>query len=107
MSEETKQNTEKKEKSKTKKKTKATKLRKSTSKKQSLQVTGGGDDPVRLYLKEIGLVELLDIDQEFWLAVLVDASKRLDRVKEENPEDAGHNESAWRTNRRVEFALYR
>ncbi len=26
---------------------------------------------------------------------------------EENPLDAGHNESAWRTNRRVEFALYR
>ncbi len=26
---------------------------------------------------------------------------------EENPLDAGHDESSWRTNRRVEFALYR
>ncbi len=26
---------------------------------------------------------------------------------EENPADAGHSESAWRANRRVEFALYK
>ena len=27
-----------------------------------------GEDPVRLYLKEIGGIDLLDTDQEFWLA---------------------------------------
>ena len=27
-----------------------------------------GSDPVRLYLKEIGQVDLLDVDHEFWLA---------------------------------------
>ncbi|OGO18674.1 MAG: RNA polymerase sigma factor RpoD [Chloroflexi bacterium RBG_16_48_8] len=36
-----------------------------------------GDDPVRLYLKEIGRVELLDADHELWLAVRMDAYKRL------------------------------
>ncbi len=57
------------------------------------QVTGGGDDPVRLYLKEIGLVELLSIDQEFWLAILVDTSKRLDRVKEDSQSSKRNNNS--------------
>jgi RNA polymerase primary sigma factor len=36
-----------------------------------------GDDPVRLYLKEIGRVELLEADHELWLAVRMDAYKRL------------------------------
>ena len=38
----------------------------------------GTDDPVRLYLKEIGLVELLSPDQELWLAVRMAAPARLD-----------------------------
>lgn len=80
MSEETNRNTEKRKVTRKKKRVKRT----SASKKQSAQVIGGGDDPVRLYLKEIGLVDLLNINQEFWLAILVDASKRLDRIKEEN-----------------------
>jgi RNA polymerase primary sigma factor len=35
------------------------------------------DDPVRLYLKEIGRVELLGSDQELWLAVRMQAPRRL------------------------------
>jgi RNA polymerase primary sigma factor len=35
------------------------------------------DDPVRLYLKEIGRVELLEADQELWLAVRMEAYKNL------------------------------
>lgn len=36
------------------------------------------DDPVRLYLKEIGRVELLSSDQELWLAVRMQAPLRLE-----------------------------
>jgi RNA polymerase primary sigma factor len=39
------------------------------------------DDPVRLYLKEIGLVELLDTDQELWLAARMDAVNHLERLQ--------------------------
>jgi RNA polymerase primary sigma factor len=35
------------------------------------------DDPVRLYLKEIGRVDLLSSDQELWLAVRMEAQRRL------------------------------
>jgi RNA polymerase primary sigma factor len=38
------------------------------------------DDPVRLYLKEIGRVELLDTDQELWLAARMDALNHLERL---------------------------
>ncbi len=44
------------------------------------------DDPVRLYLKEIGRVELLDSDQELWLAVRMEAAKRLDVLTKNLPE---------------------
>ncbi len=37
-----------------------------------------GDDPVRLYLKEIGSIALLELDQEFWLATRLEAKRRLD-----------------------------
>jgi len=40
-----------------------------------------GDDPVRLYLKEIGRVELLESDHELWLAVRMDAYKKLTRLQ--------------------------
>jgi len=36
------------------------------------------DDPVRLYLKEIGRVELLGPDQELWLALRMEAARRVD-----------------------------
>lgn len=39
------------------------------------------DDPVRLYLKEIGRVELLTSDQELWLAVRMEAARRIDLIK--------------------------
>ncbi len=39
------------------------------------------DDPVRLYLKEIGRVELLDADHELWLAVRMQAARHLKRLR--------------------------
>ena len=33
------------------------------------------EDPVRLYLKEIGGIDLLDSDQEFWLATCLEAAR--------------------------------
>ena len=33
------------------------------------------DDPVRLYLREIGQVKLLDVDEEFHLATLIEANR--------------------------------
>ena len=36
------------------------------------------EDPVRLYLKEIGNIDLLDTDSEFWLATRLEAAKRLE-----------------------------
>ncbi len=44
-----------------------------------------GDDPIRLYLKEIGLVDLLDVDHEFWLATRVEAIKRFERIRNQHP----------------------
>ncbi len=40
-----------------------------------------GDDPVRLYLKEIGRVELLSSDEELWLAVRMNAMRRLEVLR--------------------------
>jgi RNA polymerase primary sigma factor len=39
------------------------------------------NDPVRLYLKEIGLVDLLESHQELWLSVRMEAARRLDVLK--------------------------
>jgi len=41
----------------------------------------GGDDPIRLYLKEIGQVDLLDVDHEFWLSSQVEGFKELTHLK--------------------------
>ena len=38
------------------------------------------DDPVRLYLKEIGQVDLLEVSHEFWLAARVAAAKRVEMI---------------------------
>ncbi len=43
------------------------------------------DDPVRLYLKEIGLVDLLNTDREFWLATRMQATRRVDTLKRQHP----------------------
>ncbi len=44
-----------------------------------------GEDPVRLYLKEIGEIELLDSDREFWLAVRIEAYRRADAISRSHP----------------------
>lgn len=36
-----------------------------------------GEDPVRLYLREIGEIELLSADHEFWLATRIEAARRV------------------------------
>ena len=43
------------------------------------------DDPVRLYLKEIGQVDLLDVDHEFWLATQLEAPKLFDQTRKQDP----------------------
>lgn len=43
------------------------------------------EDPVRLYLKEIGNIELLDPDQEFWLSTRLEAEHRLDLLCRKHP----------------------
>jgi RNA polymerase primary sigma factor len=48
-----------------------------TVRAQREQGAESGDDPVRLYLKEIGRVSLLDTDRELWLASRVESAKHL------------------------------
>ena len=51
-----------------------------------VQVTSDtGSDPVRLYLKEIGQVELLDVNHEFWLATQLEAPKFIEMTCKQNP----------------------
>ena len=51
-----------------------------------------GEDPVRLYLKEIGSIELLEADQEFWLATRLEAGRRLEVLSRQHPLARGDNE---------------
>jgi len=44
-----------------------------------------GDDPVRLYLKDIGSIDLLDINHEFWLSARMVAVRRLDVIARQHP----------------------
>ena len=45
----------------------------------------GGDDPVRLYLREIGLIPLLSAESEFQLSAIFEVGKRLDAWHAEHP----------------------
>jgi RNA polymerase primary sigma factor len=38
------------------------------------------EDPVRLYLKEIGGIDLLDTDHEFWLATRLETARRIEGI---------------------------
>jgi len=43
------------------------------------------EDPVRLYLKEIGGIELLDTDREFWLSTQLEAARRIESLSRGHP----------------------
>jgi RNA polymerase primary sigma factor len=43
------------------------------------------EDPVRLYLKEIGAIQLLDSDREFWLATRLEAGQRITALSRGHP----------------------
>jgi len=43
------------------------------------------EDPVRLYLKEIGSIALLDTDREFWLATRMEAVRRIEVLGRGHP----------------------
>ncbi len=58
-------------------------------------------DPIYLYLREIGQAELLRADQEFWLAVLLAAQRRVAWLQT-HPKARGHEQ----TPRRLYCALY-
>jgi RNA polymerase primary sigma factor len=74
-----------------------------------------GEDSVKLYLKEIGNIELLSPDQEFWLATCLEAPKRLDLLSRQHPlarddslsaPDKAENESQLPVARPIYHALY-
>jgi RNA polymerase primary sigma factor len=52
------------------------------------------DDPVRLYLHEIGKVQLLTADQEKTLAKKIEAAKTIREIKEDYIEDYGRSPSS-------------
>ncbi len=52
------------------------------------------DDPVRMYLKEIGQVNLLDIDQEVWLATQMSAVEHKQQLEAQLRQSLGHLPSA-------------
>jgi RNA polymerase primary sigma factor len=43
------------------------------------------DDPVQMYLNDIGTIDLLDVHQEFWLGARLLSTRRIDRLKRESP----------------------
>jgi RNA polymerase primary sigma factor len=43
------------------------------------------EDPVRLYLKEIGGIDLLDTNREFWLATQMEAARRIESLERQHP----------------------
>jgi RNA polymerase primary sigma factor len=49
-------------------------------------VLSTSDDPVRLYLREIGRIDLLDADHEFWLSSRMKAQNLIQEIEEHLPE---------------------
>jgi RNA polymerase primary sigma factor len=43
------------------------------------------DDPVQMYLNDIGSIDLLEVNQEFWLGVRLLSTRRLSSIKREHP----------------------
>ena len=43
------------------------------------------DDPVQMYLNDIGTIDLLDVHQEFWLGARLLSTRRIGRLKREHP----------------------
>jgi len=43
------------------------------------------DDPVKLYLRDIGAINLLDVDHEFWLAARMGSIQRIDLISRNHP----------------------
>ncbi len=49
------------------------------------------DDPVQMYLNDIGTIDLLNVHQEFWLGARLLSTRRMDRIKREHPQvDTDH-----------------
>ena len=44
-----------------------------------------GNDPVRLYLRDIGSIDLLNVNHEFWLSAQMRATRRLDAIRRQHP----------------------
>jgi RNA polymerase primary sigma factor len=66
------------------------------------------EDPVRLYLKEIGSIELLDTDREFWLSTRLEAARRIDTLGRLHPLARSGTDSFERrlSPRSIYLALY-
>ena len=61
------------------------------------------EDPVRLYLKEIGGINLLDTDREFWLATRMEAVRRIETLSRGHPlawDEAGASKRRRRLEKR-------
>jgi RNA polymerase primary sigma factor len=61
------------------------------------------EDPVRLYLKEIGGIDLLDTDREFWLATRMEAVRRIEALSRGHPlawDEAGASKRRTRAEKR-------
>ena len=52
------------------------------------------EDPVRLYLKEIGQIHLLDADSEFRLAARIEAERRVEALEKAIPADQPNRRQA-------------
>ncbi len=44
------------------------------------------DDPVQMYLNDIGTIDLLNVHQEFWLGARLLSTRRMDLIKRDHPQ---------------------